>query len=92
MTTVGWDAPLTTFFAMAFDGDDEVFWLGMMPREIPTLGALTEALEPHHVAVPDDVLHQLLADKHSEGDRSDNVGRRLVDAILAEQNGGASDV
>lgn len=92
VTTVGWDAPLTTFFAMAFDvaanecdDDIEVFWVGCMPNEIRTLGAITDALAGHGVAVPDDVLTLLVADKYSEGDRSDNVGRRLVDAMLAER-------
>ncbi|MFE3452436.1 hypothetical protein ACFXJ8_26280 [Nonomuraea sp. NPDC059194] len=101
VTTVGWDAPLTTFFAMAFDRtpdpiDDEyedeieVFWIGAMPGELPTVEALEAALKVHGVELTPWIASVLAQDKEGEGDRSGNVGRRLVDAMLAEQKGGQS--
>lgn len=81
VTTVGWDAPLNTFFGMAFDkvpdtaGDDyqdevEVFWVGMMPGEIPTVEALAKVLGEHGVALPVWAAGALAEDRRVEGDRS----------------------
>lgn len=78
-TTVGWDAPLNTYFAMAFDpppsGDEfddeiEVFWVGGMPTEIAHVQDLAEVLREHGVVFPPDVADQLLKDKTGEGDQS----------------------
>lgn len=93
VTTVGWDAPLTTFFAMAFDtvpdsGDPdefedeiEVFYLGEDPDELPTVESLTAALKEHGVELYRSTSELLEQDKAQEGDRSDGFGRRLVDAL-----------
>lgn len=89
-TVVGWDPPLSTFFAMAFDGDEEVFWVGADPGEIPTVHLLDKALGRHGVELPMLVAERLSWDQQQEGDRSDNPGRRIVDAMLAERNGGGS--
>jgi hypothetical protein len=47
---VGWDNPLTTFFAQAFDpsvedeAEADLLWIGTAPREIPTVAALQAQL------------------------------------------------
>lgn len=91
-TTVGWDPPLTTFFAMAFDppasGDfeddeTEVFWVGCMPNEIPTVDELVRVLAEHNVELPAGLAARLENDKAREGDRSDNPGRGLVASLAA---------
>ncbi|MEO3856119.1 hypothetical protein [Acrocarpospora sp. B8E8] len=91
VTTVGWDAPLSTFFAMAFDPpasgeefDDEieVFWVGGMPGEIPAVVALESALSVHGVTLPADVRAALGADRAREGDRSQvHPSARLIEAM-----------
>lgn len=92
-TTVGWDAPLNTFFAMAFDppvsgrlDDDEieVFWHGTMPGEIPSIPALARVLESHGVDLPPEVAASLAEDFSHEGDRSaGRPGSALVAAFAA---------
>lgn len=99
-TTIGWDAPLNTFFAMAFDppasgdlDDDEteVFWVGMMPGEIPTIEALATALKEEGVALPPPVRDVLARDKRGEGDQSQ--GRpvsRLIEAVYGSASSGGT--
>ena len=91
LTTVGWDPPLTTFFGMAFDppasgdfDDDEteVFWVGVMPNELPTVEDLTRALAEHGVQLPAGLADALERDRQREGDSPDNPGRRVINAIL----------
>lgn len=92
-TTVGWDAPLATFFAMAFDppasgdlDDDEiqVFWHGLDAGEIPTVEELARVLAGHGVQLPPEKAAILRRDKDREGDHSDNLGRRILDAMRGE--------
>lgn len=88
-TTVGWDAPLNTFFAVSIDtpaaeDDDagEVFWVGATPGEIPTVEALAAALREHGVTLPDEMADQLAADQACEGDRSaGRPGTALIAAM-----------
>ena len=48
--TVGWDNPLVTFFAQAFDpsvedeAEADLLWIGTALREIPTVAALQAQL------------------------------------------------
>jgi hypothetical protein len=51
-STVGWDPPLGTYFAQVYpnDGDlddDPVLWIGLRPRQAPSLEALRVALQPY---------------------------------------------
>lgn len=93
-TTVGWDAPLNTYFAMAFDPpasgeefDDEieVFWVGGMLGEIATVQDLAAVLYEHGVIFPPDVADQLWKDKTGEGDQSQ--GRPATALIEAMRSG-----
>jgi hypothetical protein len=65
--SVGWDAPLTTFFAQVFDSDSEddmdepVLWLGDEPMQIPTLELLIQRLAPF-ASIPPDILEKLQKD------------------------------
>ncbi|MEV1003487.1 hypothetical protein [Nonomuraea sp. NPDC050202] len=87
--TVGWDRGLSTYFASCFDppasgdlDDDEVFWVGASPCELPTVGALTAALAPHSVVIPEDVLAQLPLDEAAEGRGfATTPGRFMVAAV-----------
>ncbi|MGP4093018.1 hypothetical protein [Nonomuraea sp. KM90] len=90
-TTVGWDAPLSTFFGMAFDPptsgdleDDEVevFWVGVMPAEVPTVEALEAELAKHSVTLPTGLAGLLKLDQANEGESPNNPGRRIIDTIL----------
>lgn len=90
-TTVGWDPPLSTDFAMAFDppvsGDllddeTEVFWVGCEPGEIPTVEVLADVLAEHDVPLPPEFAAVLRRDQAREGDSPDNPGRRVVDALM----------
>ncbi|WP_289009531.1 hypothetical protein [uncultured Thermomonospora sp.] len=74
--TVGWDRPLETFFAMAFDrppaddpdGDDiEVFWHGTTRGEITTIDDLRALLDRHGITLPDHIADQLEQDRRAEG-------------------------
>jgi hypothetical protein len=65
LISVGWDAPLTTFFAQIFssdeDEDEPILWLGDEPRQIPTLEMLVK--EVAEVAtIPPDILENLVQD------------------------------
>lgn len=85
---VGWDAPLSTYFAQKFtdpaDPDDdpiEVFWLGGSPCELPTLEDLEAALAQHGETLPADLAQQLEADRQAEGTRF--VGRPATGLVAA---------
>ncbi|MEV4472853.1 hypothetical protein [Nonomuraea sp. NPDC049504] len=74
--TVGWDPPLNTYWATAFDppapGDEddvEVFWIGYTPCELPDVESLATALREHGVEIPPFTLDALRADKPTEGER-----------------------
>lgn len=76
VTTVGWDAPLNTYWAMAFDPpasidekDVEVFWIGYTPCELPDVESLATALREHNVEIPTTTLDKLCRDKPSEGEQ-----------------------
>jgi hypothetical protein len=65
LISVGWDAPLTTFFAQVFDSSDDdedknepILWLGDEPRQIPTLEMLVKELAPF-ASIPPDILQNL---------------------------------
>lgn len=68
---VGWDPPLNTFFAQAWDRtkdeDDpnaELLWIGCGYREIADLDLIGKAVAPW-VQLPDDVIRALYAEAHS---------------------------
>ena len=64
--TVGWDAPLTTFFTQVFDSysedeDEPILWLGLEPMQIPTLEMLVQRLAPF-ASIPPAILQNLQQD------------------------------
>ena len=67
---VGWDNPLTTFFAQVFDPsieDDEeacLLWIGTAPEAIPTVAALQAQLAGW-ATIPTDIVDRLLRDQHA---------------------------
>ncbi|MFJ8388647.1 hypothetical protein ACIQ9Q_29800 [Streptomyces sp. NPDC094438] len=72
---VGWDAPLATFFAIAWDvpadEDDEPDYLafaGAAPYEVSEVDTVLELVSPYAV-VPEDLRAQLLNDQAAEGER-----------------------
>jgi hypothetical protein len=75
VTTVGWDGPLNTYWATAFDppastdeDDVEVFWIGYTPCELPDIESLITALRNHGVEASPSTLEELALDKRSEGE------------------------
>lgn len=88
VTTVGWDAPLNTYWATAFDppasGDEEeveVFWIGYTPCALPDVESLVTALAEHGVEIPPSTLDTLRTDKPSEGER---FAGRPASKLIAE--------
>lgn len=81
--TIGYDAPLRTFFLQAFadeTGDDLALWLGTSDREFETVEALQTAARSRgysFMPLPEDVAAQLSADFAEE------AGRPLHDGPLA---------
>ena len=67
---VGWDNPLTTFFAQVFNAsiedDDEacVLWIGTAPEAIPTVAALQAQLAGW-AAIPPDIVDRLTRDQQA---------------------------
>ena len=61
---VGWDNPLTTFFAQVFDPSIEedaaacLLWIGNAPEAIPTVAALQAQLAGW-AAIPPDIVERL---------------------------------
>ncbi|MEV1168563.1 hypothetical protein [Nonomuraea sp. NPDC049784] len=73
--TVGWDAPLATFWATAIDpatSDDEeeaeIFSLGDTPCELPTVESLDTVLRAHGVELPFPTAAAIAMDKANEGE------------------------
>src|SRR5262245_50243163 len=68
--TVGWDNPLSTFYAQLRDttlpaGQDRlVHWVGTAPEELPTTTALVRALADL-VAIPTHLLQAMQADQQA---------------------------
>jgi len=64
---VGWDAPMTTFFAQVFDRNvkdrDEqlLLWMGDDDRAIPTLQHLQDAIADF-ATIPTNIIEKLQAD------------------------------
>jgi hypothetical protein len=62
--SVGWDAPLTTFFAQVLDSssddheDEPILWLGLEPMQIPTCEMLIKELA-EVATIPPDILQNL---------------------------------
>ncbi|MFH8642015.1 hypothetical protein [Streptomyces goshikiensis] len=72
---VGWDAPLGTYFANAWDEPDDenaepdhLVFAGAAPYDISDPATVLELVAPYAV-IPDGLREQLLADRDSEGDR-----------------------
>ena len=67
---VGWDNPLTTFFAQIFNSsiedDDEacVLWIGTAPEAITTVAALQAQLAGW-AAIPPDIVDRLTRDQQA---------------------------
>ena len=67
---VGWDNPLTTFFAQVFDpsieDEDEadILWLGTTPEAIPTVAALQAQLAGW-ATIPADIVDRLTRDQQA---------------------------
>ncbi|GAA4946351.1 hypothetical protein HD597_006798 [Nonomuraea thailandensis] len=86
--TVGWDAPLNTYWATAFDppasidGEDvEVFWIGYTPCELPDVESLATALRKHGVEIPPFTVEALRVDKPGEGE---SFAGRPATKLIAE--------
>ncbi|MGI5281705.1 hypothetical protein ACQEVF_59190 [Nonomuraea polychroma] len=86
--TVGWDGPLSTYWATAFDppasieeDDVEVFWIGYTPCELPDVQSLVTALRERGVEVPPFTVETLRMDKPTEGE---NFAGRPATRIIAE--------
>lgn len=70
---VGWDAPLASFFATAWDEhdnakDDHLVFAGAAPYDISDPTTVLELVAPYAV-IPEGLHEQLLADRDTEGDR-----------------------
>ena len=67
---VGWDNPLTTFFAQAFDSAIEedaeacILWIGTAPQAIPTVAALQTHLAGW-ATLPADIVDRLTRDQQA---------------------------
>lgn len=68
---VGWDPPLCTFYAQAWDTtkdeDDpaaELLWIGCFPGEIRDPQQVCDAVAPW-VRIPDDLFGKLYAEAHA---------------------------
>ena len=67
---VGWDNPLTTFFAQVFDPSIEedvdacLLWIGTAPEAIPTVAALQAQLTSW-ATIPPAILDCLTRDQHA---------------------------
>lgn len=65
---LGWDAPMTTFFAQISDltideeeSDPIVLWVGDTDMAIPTINQLQAAIAPYAI-LPPEIIEQLQAD------------------------------
>ena len=67
---VGWDNPLATFFAQAFDpsiedeAEADLLWIGTALREIPTVAALQDQLNGW-ATIPPDIVDRLTRDQQA---------------------------
>jgi hypothetical protein len=67
---VGWDHPLTTFFAQVFDPSIEedtdacLLWIGTTPEAIPTIAVLQAQLAGW-ATIPPDIVDRLIRDQHA---------------------------
>jgi len=67
---VGWDNPLVTFFAQAFDpsiedeAEADLLWIGTTLREIPTVAALQAQLADW-ATIPPDIVARLTRDQQT---------------------------
>jgi hypothetical protein len=82
---IGWDAPLASFFASAWDEPDtddaennHLVFAGAAPYDISDVNTVLELVAPYAV-VPEALREQLLADRDSEGDRF--RGRPATDLV-----------
>lgn len=92
-TVVGWDAPLSTFYASATEwvpdaGDDEygddfeVWAVGETPCELPQIAHLVAALAEHDATLPQHIAEALVQDKGAEGERlAGRPGTGLIAAM-----------
>ncbi|WP_146221666.1 hypothetical protein [Komagataeibacter oboediens] len=74
IVTVGWDAPMQTYFGQVADpdadgeDDDLVLWVGTASHEIPTIDRLAELVSDYAV-IATDVREKLHADYVASLDR-----------------------
>ena len=67
---VGWDNPLQTFFAQAFDpsvedeAEADLLWIGTAFQEIPTVAALQAQLTGWAI-IPPDIVDRLIRDQQA---------------------------
>lgn len=66
---VGWDRPLTTFFAQVFrraskpnEDDDEILWIGASRGEIPDVETIKHAVTPY-ATLSREIARQLQIDR-----------------------------
>jgi hypothetical protein len=66
--TVGWDAPLDTYYVQVFAGDSVLLWYGTSPHEVADPRVVLTAARLY-ADLPDGLAEQLIADRAAEGDR-----------------------
>lgn len=81
---VGWDNPMSTFFAQVTriqDDDDErdpvAFWIGGAQGDVPTAEALADWLAPY-ADIPAAMIAQLRADRAASADRGPTKLQRAL--------------
>ncbi|MFD8385265.1 hypothetical protein ACFV2X_43235 [Streptomyces sp. NPDC059679] len=98
---VGWDAPLASFFATAWDEpdgkdgeNDHLVFAGAAPYDISDVDTVLELVAPYAV-IPGGLREQLLADRDAEGDRfrgrpaTELVGRSALPYARSSQQADA---
>lgn len=95
LISVGWDAPLTTFFAQVFDSssndDEPILWLGLEPMQIPTLEMLVKELA-EVATIPPDILQHLEQDHDQPWSPSplQLLNRKLYESTASEDTAWAT--
>jgi hypothetical protein len=89
---VGWDNPLSTFFAQVerLQNDDDprdpiLFWIGSGPGEVAQAEQLAGLLAPY-AELTSELVEQLHADRAADADRGPFAVQRTARSILGRQS------